>query len=202
MAKNENTRSEVIEAARSEFISHGFDGARLQTIADHTGVTKAMIHYYFKTKQHLFEEVFKESVTTVFHGIPEILESDVPLIQKLEHLIDQCLQIAEQRADQLAFVVTESKRKTDSLIPLFRDLYETEITLFERQLHRSAENYEIARVDVRHVLLNIFSLCFYPVLSSEISHVMLGMDSGEQVEDLRESRKGVVLDTILNWLTA
>lgn len=197
-----DTRKEIIESARNEFFAHGFDGARMQSIVDNTDVTKAMIHYYFDSKQKLYESVYKESVANMFDGLMDVLNQDIPLFKKLERLIEHCLQIAEQQPEQLAFVITESERKSDLLIPLFRELYPLEISVFDKQLKEAADNYEIASVDVRHVLLNIFSLCFYPVLASKVTKTMLNVDSDEEMSSLAQTRKGVVLDTVLNWLTS
>lgn len=202
MSNPTTTRDDIIESARSEFFAHGFDGARMQSIVDNTAVTKAMIHYYFDTKQKLYEAVYKESVANIFDGLMDVLNQDIPLFKKLEQLIEQCLRISEQHPEQLAFVITESERKAALLIPLFRELYSSEISVFEKQLNEAADKYEIASVDVRHVLLNIFSLCFYPVLASEITRTMLKVESDGDMSKLAKSRKGVVLDTILNWLTS
>ena len=83
-----DTRSEIIKAARSEFLSHGYEGARLHKIADQIGVTKAMIHYYFDTKKNLFEHVYQRSVEEMFEGLSEQLNQDVPLFKKIEQVID------------------------------------------------------------------------------------------------------------------
>lgn len=193
-----DTRSEIIEAARTEFLAHGYEGARLQKIADHIGVTKAMIHYYFNTKKELFEQVYAQSVELMFSGLSETLQQDTPLFKKIDQLVDLCMEKARDNADVLGFVLTESDRNAEWLIPLFAEEVTIERGRFAEQLEEAASDYVISSVEPEQLLLNIFSLCYYPALSSEIHRSLLGEDVNGDIG----KRKGIVLDTVLNWLTA
>lgn len=197
-----NTRQEIIEAARNEFLTHGFEGTRLHTIADHIGVTKAMIHYYFNTKKELFEHVYKQSVQVIFEDLNDVLSKDVPLFKKIELLIENSLQKADQSPRVLAFVITEISRKPDWLQPIFEDQVALQVTTFGEELTDAAANYEIASVSVQDLLMNIFSLCYYPVVAGPIHQSLFGMDNAVSEKGFSQKRKGVILDTILNWLTA
>lgn len=197
-----DTRSEIMEAARQEFFTHGYEGARLQKISDRIGVTKAMIHYYFNTKKELFEHVFNQSVSEVFGELDKVIEEDVPLFKKIERLVDACLEKSKENPEVLAFVIIESNRKPDWLQPIFKEQVQLELHAFKDELDEAASNYQIASVNPQNLLLNIFSLCYYPTLSVSINEAMLnGNSSDENVSD-NSKRKGIILDTILNWLTA
>jgi AcrR family transcriptional regulator len=197
-----NTRQEIIEAARKEFLTHGFEGTRLHNIAAHIGVTKAMIHYYFNTKKELFEHVYKQSVQILFEDLNDILSKDLPLFKKIELLIENCLQKADQSPRVLSFVITEIRRKPDWLQPIFEDQAALQVTTFEKELTAAAANYEIASVSVQDLLMNIFSLCYYPVVAGPIHQSLFGVEDTASEKGFSQKRKGVVLDTILNWLTA
>ena len=203
MAENTaDTSSQIIDAARQQFFLHGYEGARLQTIADRIGVTKAMIHYYFNTKQELFERVYAQSVTQLFEGFSDTLEQDIPLFKKIEQLIENCLRVAERDPDVLTFVVTESKRKPEWLKPILDRKITIQLESFDRELESAASSYQIASVDARVLLLQIFSLCYYPVLSETLNESLFatGVEGSSETEG--PNRKGIILDTILNWLTA
>ncbi len=203
MAEQEtNSRTEIIEAARNQFIRHGYEGARLQKIADQVGVTKAMIHYYFNTKQELFERVYEQSARQIFGALPDTLEKDIPLFKKIEELITSCLEVAGSSPHVLTFVVTESSRKPDWLQPILEKHVAFEMQAFDNELEQAASNYQITSVDAHTLLLQIFSLCYYPVLSETINKSLLAGGSANPNLTDSSSRKGVILDTILNWLTA
>lgn len=197
-----DTRTEIIEAARSEFFTHGYEGARLQNISDRIGVTKAMIHYYFNTKKELFVHVYSQSVREIFGGLNEIIDQDIPLFKKIEQLVEACLKKSEDHPEILAFVITESSRKPDWLQPIFEEQVRLELDTFENELNEAASNYQIASVDPKNLLLNIFSLCYYPALTAGINKALLNTNSSGENINGNMKRKGIVLDTILNWLTA
>lgn len=200
--KKTDTRTEIAQAARAEFLAHGYEGARLQKIANRIGVTKAMIHYYFNTKKELFEHVFRQSVEVMFSGLPELLEEDMPLFKKIEQLVSACLHIAETDPEVLGFVLTESNRNANWLLPVIEEQVSLDKAVFAGQIEEAASNYTITSVDPNQLLLNIFSLCYYPVLSASINRLVLTDGDDSAIRELRASRKGIVLDTILNWLTA
>ena len=56
--KELNTEQTILEAAKKIFIHKGMDGARMQEIADEAGINKALLHYYFRSKDKLFEAIF------------------------------------------------------------------------------------------------------------------------------------------------
>lgn len=66
MIKNaELTKKKIMSAAKKEFAAHGFDGARVDVIAQRAHVNKQLIYYYFKNKDYLFVESLKECFATL-----------------------------------------------------------------------------------------------------------------------------------------
>ena len=55
-----NTEQSILKAAEKEFLKKGFSGSKTTEIAKEAGVTHAMLHYYFRTKENLFNKVFEE----------------------------------------------------------------------------------------------------------------------------------------------
>ena len=195
---SKNTRQEIIEASRNEFLVHGYEGARLHNIAENIGVTKAMIHYYFNTKKELFEHVYKQSVDEIFGGLNDIFAEGLPLLKKIETLVEHCLQKADESPRVLSFVITESRRKSEWLQPIINNKIQLKLSDFEKELNEAASNYQIASVTVEDLLMNIFSLCYYPVLAGPIHKSIVNSNKNS----MSQNRKGVILDTIFNWLTA
>ncbi len=65
----ENTEQKILNAAREEFINTGLKGARMQEIADRAGVNKALLHYYFRSKEKLYEAAIREVGETLWGSI-------------------------------------------------------------------------------------------------------------------------------------
>ena len=84
MSKDQTTEQNILNAAEKVFISTGYDGARMQAIANEANINKAMLHYYFKSKDMLFEKVFDEKAKCFFPQILEIAEGELDFIEKIE----------------------------------------------------------------------------------------------------------------------
>ena len=76
----EDTETKILKAAEREFLEKGYGGARTTSIAEAAGVTHAMLHYYFRTKDKLFERIVTEKMGLLSKiMLSAIEESDLPL---------------------------------------------------------------------------------------------------------------------------
>ena len=89
--KDKTTEEKILEAARKVFVHKGMYGARMQDIADEAGINKALLHYYFKNKQKLFEEIFMEAAGQLFPRVNAIFVSEEPLFTKIEKFCDEVI---------------------------------------------------------------------------------------------------------------
>lgn len=86
----EATKTEILDAAVEEFARHGLANARIEEIADHTGVTKAMIYYYFNSKEGLYQAVLERGFNMYFRPLQELALNDLPPLTALEEYV-RCL---------------------------------------------------------------------------------------------------------------
>ena len=66
------TETHILDAARKVFVQNGFDGTTMQMIADESGINKALLHYYFRSKDRLFEAVFIEAFSKMIPNLMKI----------------------------------------------------------------------------------------------------------------------------------
>jgi AcrR family transcriptional regulator len=198
--KNINRRGEILQAARQEFIKEGISGARTQAMADHIGVTKAMIHYYFKTKENLFKEVFRESSARLMEGIMEILNEDKPLFTKIESFIDQLINRLEQNPKLAGFIIGELNSHPEITIPIFQSSYEYQGSVFAQQLREAASNYETITVTPHQLITNILSLCMIPYTGQGFLQSLLELNDDHEYTHFLEQRREIIKDTIITWL--
>jgi len=83
-AEPKNTRARIIDAAEAEFAENGFGGARIKNISSVAGVTNAMIHYYFNSKEELHRAVLVRMVEDLVQLVKEIGPQPIPPLEKLE----------------------------------------------------------------------------------------------------------------------
>ena len=87
MVDERTTEQRILEAALRVFVRKGMAGARMQEVADEAGINKAMLHYYFRDKQHLFEGVFKGSAERQMTCVWQVLEEAVDLFEGIERFV-------------------------------------------------------------------------------------------------------------------
>jgi AcrR family transcriptional regulator len=192
-------KTEIRHAALQEFISEGISGARMQAIADNIGVTKAMIHYYFDTKDNLFEEVFKESSEKLMTGLMNTLEDSTPLFQKVEHFIDAAIERFEQQPAVAGFIINELNRHPHKTRGIFQESLAYDASIFDKQLEKAASNYEVAPVSSQQVIANMLSLCMFPYAGRAFLQQVLAKEN-EAYNEFLSQRSDVIKDTIMNWL--
>ena len=88
------TEKKIIAAATDIFLKKGKDGARMQEIADHAGINKALLHYYFRSKDRLFEEVFKNEIKTIVTSIIDAISETENFYDFLTQFVHTYLRFA------------------------------------------------------------------------------------------------------------
>ena len=195
-------KENIIQAGLEEFSGNGLAGARLQNIADHVGVTKAMIHYYFGSKENLFREVFIEAYTTAIGDLLNELEKDDPVFVKIESFISQAIERFHANPALVDFITNALNKFPETTIPLMREQLEYDKSIFDKQLREAASRYEVAAIESEQVVLNMISLCMFPYGARVFLSELLQVDHEEAYRELLEQRKGIVTDTIINWLAS
>src|SRR5205809_3897614 len=94
--RDDTTEQRILTAAKKIFLAKGLDGARMQDIADEAGINKAMLHYYFRSKDKLFETIFEEVAIHFLPRITEIFESDKSLFKKIEAFCEVYIEQVKQ----------------------------------------------------------------------------------------------------------
>ena len=81
-----NTESAILEAARKLFGSQGFAGVSLQDIAKVAGTTKSMINYYFRSKEKLFAQIFRQEFQHLFTSIGTVSYTHLDVYKRQDHI--------------------------------------------------------------------------------------------------------------------
>jgi len=93
----EETKELILEAAETEFAYRGFASARLEDIAERVGITRAAIIYHFGDKNTLYGAVLEAVFTSLTDRIRRELDSDAPLAERVEHVIDAWIDVSGRR---------------------------------------------------------------------------------------------------------
>ena len=197
MAKKiQNTEVRILEAAKKVFHRKGFEGTRMQEIADEAGINKSLLHYYFRTKENLFDAVFKAAFREIFTKLFTTVDSNDPLEKKLKNLINEYIGFLQKNSYLPGFILAELNQNPDKIIEVFKSAPVSPSMLFER-MKKSVNDEKLEKTDVRELLINILSLCIFPIIArSMLQHIFEFSD--EEFDQFIEKRKKELPVFIMN----
>ena len=194
-----NTEQIVLNAARKVFTQKGFDGARMQDIADEAGINKSLLHYYFRSKDNLFEAIFEDALGTLLLPMASILVSDSSLFEKISHFTDKYIDILLKNPDIAGFVLHELKMNPHRLLGILAKTG-IDLSIIGNQLQKEAKAGNIRPVETGHFVANLVSMCIFPFIARPIFMGLLGMEE-EGYDQFMEERKMIVSETMIRSLT-
>jgi AcrR family transcriptional regulator len=200
MAQERNTEELIIDAARRIFIKRGLAGARMQDIADEAGINKAMLHYYYRSKEKLFEIVFNEAFSKVVGRLGATLNKPMPIEEKIRTLIDHYITSIAETPYVPIFVLNEINQQPEMMVkrissqPAFPD-----IMAFMKEIVEAGKKGIIKEISPLQLFMNIISMCIFPFVARPLIQGIFQQDN-VQFDLLIEERKKLVGDVIISWL--
>lgn len=195
----DTTEQKIFDAAREVFIQKGLDGAKMQEIADKAGINKALLHYYYRTKEKLYEMVAKAVLNHVFPIIRELLESEHPLEEKIRRFIGLYIGVISYNPFLPLFIITEMNKRPEHFFENIIPPNLPKPAVIIRQIEEAIAEGKIRPMAPQHILVNIISMCVFPFVAKPMMRVVLGLNPEEARHFLKE-RKEAVTDFVLNAL--
>jgi AcrR family transcriptional regulator len=158
--RDNDTRQRIVEAARELFVKHGHDGVNMRELAEKADVNKGLLHYYFKTKESIFAEVFQHQAGRLYTEVLDIVEGDSPFGRKAEAMIERYFTVLAETPSLPAFVMFEVQRDPGMVAKApFRDTILRIAALIEPELRRL--KLPPVRASGVQFLIDMLSLCAF-----------------------------------------
>jgi len=194
--KSLSTEEKILEAAKTIFHRKGFEGARMQEIADEAGINKALLHYYFRTKENLFDAVFKAAFREIFTRLFTTVEADVPMEEKLTNLIHEYIGFLQKNSYIPGFILAEMNQNPEKIFEVFKLAPNPPARVFAG-LKKAMKDENIKKTDVRELFINILALCIFPIVARPmLQHILKFSD--REYELFIEKRKKELPAFIMN----
>ena len=198
--KNETTEEKILAAARKVFTGKGMAGARMQDIADEAGINKAMLHYYFRDKDKLFEVIFLEEVNKFFPKINIIFESEAPLFEKIELFVNEYIDEMVENPYLPWFILNEANRDADQFFgKLWNMSPRPRPAQFLEQIEKEVKKGTIKKINPLHLLLNLLSMTIFPFIGKPMIMKNLQMNEQQFSQVIEQRRKEIpkfIIDSI------
>lgn len=191
------TEKQILIAAIKVFQERGFAGARMQQIADEAEINKSMLHYYFRSKDKLFQKVFQASISQFFPEIFKVLNSDLALVPKIEKLVETYYDIFRKHPHLPRFVIHEMNQHPERFKNFMESVDVKIPDRFVKQIQTEIEFGRMKKIDPKEFVINIIGLCVFPVIAQPMIQTVFKM-SDEQFQQFLGKRKKVLPKFILN----
>ncbi|WP_018611931.1 TetR/AcrR family transcriptional regulator [Segetibacter koreensis] len=195
--KDLTTEQKILEAARKIFLTKGLDGARMQDIADEAGINKAMLHYYFRSKDKLFEQIFAEVAGHFLPKVLAIFESEETVFKKIETFCIEYINQINETPYVPIFILNEINRHPEEFLKKVFGNKMPPVGKIIKQLEKEQKQGIIKKVDPLQLLLNMLSLCVFPFVARPVIQLIAGMDR-TQFNTMIEQRKKEVPKLIID----
>ena len=197
-ARDGDTEQRILDAAHTVFVRRGTAGARMQEIAEEAGVNKALLHYYFRSKNRLGDAVFRRVATELFSRAGAIFGSDDDLDVKVRQIIGLYLDQLAHTPYVPGYIIAELTQHPDRARQLldavrqFRDQANAPdfIGALARQLRAEARKGHIRAIPVEQFVVNLVSLCIFPFAARPLVATILQLDDrgfGRFVEERKRT---------------
>ncbi len=175
--EKESTEEKIFEAARDVFHQKGFDGARMQEIADRANINKSMLHYYYRSKDKLFEKVYQLSLMRAIPKIVILLNKDLPLEEKLRSFVREYLTIIKKNPDIPSFIIRELNTNPSRIQEFFRSQVVKNVQPFIDQISEASREGKIVdNLPAEQVVINLISMIIFPFIGKPILQILFEMD--------------------------
>lgn len=196
--ENNILEEKIIAVAKEVFIEKGFDGASMSDIAARVGINRPTLHYYYRTKDKMFQAVFLSIIQSFIPKIQDVFVDDnKPFSEKIRIVVDTYLEVAKNNPYMPMFVMREINRNAKDFIkavnPVYMDKFLNQIAIY---LQSAMDKGDIKQVPLRIVFNTFYGLMSFPFLSKDL----IFMESDKEFNDLIDEWKPYMVDQMIHLL--
>ncbi len=156
-----DTAAKILKAAEEEFMEKGFGNAKMMSIAARAGVSHSMLHYYYRSKENLFQTVFKEKAQLLAEILEGIYNKDLSLKEIITQFIRKQFNLMMENDRFIWFIIDELIHNEENLmkvIDFVKPKLSDYLVWFNNLLEKETEEGHVRSISVRSLLMNIISL--------------------------------------------
>jgi len=182
-----STEEKIKTAARKVFIQKGFAATRTRDIAEEAGINLALLNYYFRSKEKLFNEIMMEKMQQFF-GIllPVVNDPSTKLETKIELMVSNYIDMLSMNPDLPLFVLSEMKGQSGKIKNILPVQKITDKISFIKQLKEKRPD-----INPIHFLMNILGMTVFPFVAKP-AFELIAATNKNQLEAILQERKKLI----------
>ena len=198
---DKQTEEKIFDAATDVFIEKGMDGARMQDIADRAGINKSLLHYYYRTKDHLFNAVYEMIAEQMFKKFAPVLDENLSLEEKIRFFLREHITFMQKNPRLPSFILNEIHRNPERIKKLIQSFDINKLwTTLEAQHKEELKRYNITKRNLPQFMTTIAGMSVFPFAAKPIiASIMEKM--GYNFDNYIEERKEYAADFVIKAIT-
>ena len=189
MALNTETETRIISSAEKLFFQKGKAGTSMQDIADDAGINRTLLNYYFRSKEQLFEAVYRKAMSSFIPNLAKVLHSDMPIEDFVPFLIDTIIDAMIENPQIPIFVLQELSSTPERMPQIIKEMGIDPVILVKK-IEEGIWNVPGASMDPRQMILNLISLCIFPFAARPVVTDILYLgDNDAYIEAMKQRKK-------------
>ena len=194
----EGAEQKIIAAAREIFLRKGMAGARMEEIAKAAGINKAMLHYYFRSKEKLFEVIMSEAKMQMFSRLHPILGGDDSLFIKIEKFVESYINFVTENPLLPGFILHEITKNPEKLVnEISNGNKRPNLAKFFLHVESEAKKKNIIEIKPEQLFMNMLSMCVFPFIGRPMLKTVLNVND-KKFNQLLANRKKEIPVFIIN----
>lgn len=181
----QTTEEKILEAASEVFTKKGFAGTRTRDIAEKAGINLALLNYYFRSKEKLFEQVMKIKVVLLFGKIFPILSNEkTSLEEKIDLASEKYFEILSKNPNLPLFVISEIQKKNSNITKIIpvNKIFENSVIIKQIKEKRP-------EINPLHYLVNFLAMTIFPFVAKPVFNAFELTNEAEYHQFISERRK-------------
>lgn len=200
--RDNQTEKAILDAARRVFTQRGFAAARMDEIAKAAGINRALLHYYFRSKDKLFDLVFAQRAREFFLGLVGIIRGPGNLEEKIRAIVAHDIDMIRSQPDLPIFIMQELTQHPDRLIRMAAESGANPSQMmkaFTMAVKEAIAKKQIRPIDPGQLLIHVMSLCVYPFIAKPMVKAVQDLDD-QQFDKMILKRKQEIVEFVMRSL--
>ena len=199
---DKQTEERIFDAATDIFTEKGMDGARMQDIANHAGINKSLLHYYYRSKDRLFDAVFEKIAGKMFSKFAPVLDETLSLEDKIRFFFKEHITFLQNNPKLPAFILNEINRNPARIKRIIRNIDIDKIwTTIANQHKEELIKYNITKESMPQLMTTIAAMSVFPFAARGILEALFekqGIDFNDYLEERKKFASEFVIKALKN----
>jgi AcrR family transcriptional regulator len=198
MVLQTETEEKIIASAERLFYQKGKAGTSMQDIADDAGINRTLLNYYFRSKDQLFEAVFRKALGSFVPNLAALMRTDLPFHEYVPAMVEKIIDTMLENPQIPIFVLQELSSNPERMPQMIKEMgIDPEQAVAKMEADGSVP--PIGGMDPRQIILNLISLCIFPFAAKPVVLDILFQGDQEAYVAAMKERK-VLLPKIIKQI--